>query len=235
MEAGTLLTPIPGDHQSGLGEYDPAVLDGPEEEVLHELRRLEAAQTDLVLDHLGPVSTWDRLLAIGRGDPARCRFGCEVDTATLSSRRAGFPHWQADIRGLPDRFYRAIWTNGTTMFADLFQLFGEFARLLRDGGRYVCLTNCYNDIIGGPSAAVRIINDHYHGHLHPRGEYFAALHGNGFVPITVVDLTPLAIPYWELRARSPLRTGIEDAFRTAYRDSSLHHLLIAADRARIFS
>ena len=49
------------------------------------------------------------------------------------------------------------------------------------------------------------------------------------VPITVVDLTPDTIPYWELRARSSVATGIEDAFLTAYREGSFHYLLIVAD------
>jgi geranyl diphosphate 2-C-methyltransferase len=54
---------------------------------------------------------------------------------------------------------------------------------------------------------------------------------NGLVPISVLDLTPRTIPYWELRARSPVRTGIEEPFLTAYREGSFHYLLIAADRA----
>jgi geranyl diphosphate 2-C-methyltransferase len=50
------------------------------------------------------------------------------------------------------------------------------------------------------------------------------------VPIKVIDLTPQAIPYWELRAESSVRTGIEEAFLTAYREGSFHYLLIVADR-----
>jgi hypothetical protein len=46
----------------------------------------------------------------------------------------------------------------------------------------------------------------------------------------VVDLTAATIPYWELRAKSSVATGIEQPFLTAYREGSFHYLLIAADR-----
>ena len=49
------------------------------------------------------------------------------------------------------------------------------------------------------------------------------------MPITVVDLTRDTIPYWELRTRSSVATGIEDPFLTAYREGSFHYLLIVAD------
>ncbi len=69
------------------------------------------------------------------------------------------------------------------------------------------------------------------GWAHARSRYFKALAERGLVPIEVVDLTAEAIPYWELRAQSPVRTGIEEAFLTGYREGSFHYLLIAADRA----
>jgi geranyl diphosphate 2-C-methyltransferase len=132
--------------------------------------------------------------------------------------------------GFPDGSYRRIWTNETTMYVNLFSLFGEFARLLQGGECYVCITGCYNDVIGEPSASFRRIDEHYLGNIHPRSEYFKALASNDFVPINVVDLKPQTIPYWELRARSPVRTSIDGSFLTAYREGSFHYLLIVADR-----
>jgi hypothetical protein len=63
---------------------------------------------------------------------------------------------------------------------------------------------------------------------HPRSEYFKALAANNLVPINVVDLTAATIPYWELWAKSPVATGIEEPFLTAYREGSFHYLLITA-------
>src|SRR5438093_2054957 len=47
-------------HHYGLGEYDLSVLEGPadtrDERVIGELHRLESAQADVLLDHLGSIA-----------------------------------------------------------------------------------------------------------------------------------------------------------------------------------
>lgn len=242
-------------HHYGIGDYDPSVLEGPEDtrdaRLIAELHRLETAQADLLLDHLGAVVPSDRLLDAGSGRGgtsfmASLRFGCEVDGVSISEYQVGFANEQARRRGVAGRvrFHfrnmldtgletgsrRGIWTNETTMYVDLVELFTEFSRLLERGGRYVCITGCYNDVLGGPSAPVRRINEHYLCTIHPRSAYFRALAASSLTPIAVVDLTAATIPYWELRNRWRERTGIEDPFLTAYREGSFHYLLIAADR-----
>jgi geranyl diphosphate 2-C-methyltransferase len=241
-------------HHYGIGDWDPSVLEGPQhsrdERIINELHRLETAQADLLLDHLGDITPGDRLLDAGSGRGAtsfmaNCRFGCQVDGVTISEYQVGFGNDQAVQRGVSDqvRFHfrnmldtgfetgsrRGIWTDETTMYVDLFQLFAEFARQLEFGGRYVCITGCYNDLTGR-SQSVRRIDEHYICNIHPRSEYFKALAANKLVPINVIDLTAQTIPYWELRAKSSLATGIEDPFLTAYREGSFQYLLIAADR-----
>lgn len=237
-------------HHYGIGDYDRSVL-GDDQAVIAEMHRLETAQADVLLDHLGDVKHDDRLLDAGSGRGgtsimANQRFGCRVDGVSISESQVAFANDQAVRRGVADRVrfhfknmldtgfetasMRGIWTNETTMYVDLHQLFGEFARLIRHGGRYVCITGCYNDVTGGRSRAVSQIDQHYICNIHPRSEYFRALSVNGFVPINVVDLTAATIPYWELRAQSSVATGIEDPFLTAYKEGSFHYLLIAADR-----
>lgn len=238
-------------HHYGIGAYDESVLDGPEEGIIAELHRLETAQADVLLDHLGPVAPEDRLLdgGSGRGGTsimANRRFGCHVDGVSISQKQVDFANGQAARWGVADRVrfhfrnmldtwfdsesYRGIWTNETTMYVDLFELFGEFSRLLVRGGRYVCVTGCYNDVTGGRSKAVSQIDERYTCSVHPRSEYFKALTANNLVPIEVVDLTAATIPYWELRERSSVATGVEKSFLTAYREGSFHYLLIVADR-----
>jgi geranyl diphosphate 2-C-methyltransferase len=131
--------------------------------------------------------------------------------------------------GFPSGSVAGLWTNETTMYVDLDVLYHEVARLLRPGGRYVCITGCSNDLTGR-SPAVAEIDEHYNCRIHPRSRYFEALSACGLVPAKVVDLTPDTIPYWELRAQSPVQTGIERSFLTAYREGSFHYLLIVADR-----
>ncbi|MCW6006089.1 methyltransferase domain-containing protein [Micromonospora sp. CPCC 205371] len=242
-------------HHYGIGDYDPAVLEGPDdsrdERIIAELHRLESAQADLVLDHLGPLAPHDRILDAGSGRGgtsfmANQRFGCLVDGVSISEYQVGFANQQAVARGVADkvRFHfrnmldtgfesgslAACWTNETTMYVDLSQLYAELSRLLRFGGRYVCVTGCYNDVTGGRSKAVSRIDEHYVCNIHRRSDYFKAMAAHRLVPVSVVDLTALTIPYWELRAKSSVATGIEEAFLTAYREGSFHYLLIAADR-----
>jgi geranyl diphosphate 2-C-methyltransferase len=242
-------------HHYGIGGYDRSVLEGPEDtrdaRIIKELHRLETAQADLLLDHLGAVAPSDRLLDAGSGRGgtsfmANLRFGCQVDGVSISEYQVGFANQQAVQRGVGDqvRFhfrnmldtgfasgsYRGIWTNETTMYVDVLPLFAELSRLLRRGGRYVCITGCSNDVVGPPSPSVVHINEHYLCNVHPRSAYFEALAANSLIPIAVVDLTLQAIPYWELRAQWQERTGIEDSFLTAYQEGSFHYLLIAADR-----
>lgn len=242
-------------HHYGIGDVDWSVLEAPDDErddqIIRELHRLEHAQAAFLLDHLGDVKPEDRVMdgGSGRGGTSIMvneRFGCQVDGVTISEAQVEFANDQAAQRGVSDKVkfhfrnmldtgfetgaMRSIWTNETTMYVDLFKLFAEFARLLQDGGRYVCVTGCYNDVTGGRSRAVSQIDAHYICNIHPRSQYFKALAANNLVPITVTDLTPLTIPYWELRAKSSLVTGVEDYFLTAYKEGSFHYLLIVADR-----
>ncbi|MFE0175356.1 geranyl diphosphate 2-C-methyltransferase [Streptomyces sp. NPDC059002] len=242
-------------HHYGTGDYDPSVLEGPEEtrdeRIIEEMHRLESAQADVLLDHLGAVEPGHRLLdsGCGRGGTsimANQRFGCQVEGVSISESQVDFANAQARKRGVdakvgyhfrnmldtgfPSGAFQGIWNNESTMYVDLFQLFSEYSRLLAHGGRYVCITGCYNDVTGGRSKAVSRIDEHYTCNIHPRSAYFKALAANNLVPINVVDLTAATIPYWELRAESSLATGIEEPFLTAYREGSFHYLLIAADR-----
>ena len=242
-------------HHYGIGEYEPSVLEGPkdirDDRIIKELHRLETMQANLLLDHLGDITPGDRLLDAGSGRGgtslmANQRFGCPVDGVTISEYQVEFANNQAKQWNVADQVnfhfrnmldtgfktgsYRGIWTNETTMYVDLFHLLDEFSRLLEYGGRYACITGCYNDVTGGRSKAVSRIDEHYTCNIHPRSDYFKALTANNLVPINVIDLTAHTIPYWELRTKSSVATGIEDPFLTAYREGSFHYLLIAADR-----
>ncbi|WP_158884877.1 geranyl diphosphate 2-C-methyltransferase [Amycolatopsis anabasis] len=242
-------------HHYGIGEVDWSVLESAEdtrdERIIAELHRLETVQAEVLLDHLGDVGPGDRLLdaGCGRGGSsimAHQRFGCRVDGISISEQQVEFANQQAKLRGVDNavRYHfrnmldtgfetgsmRGIWNNESTMYVDLFELFAEHSRQLVFGGRYVCITGCYNDVTGGRSKAVSQIDQHYTCNIHPRSAYFKAMMAANLVPIAVVDLTAQTIPYWELRAKSSVTTGIEETFLTAYREGSFHYLLIAADR-----
>lgn len=242
-------------HHYGIGEVDWSVLEGPEatrtDRTISELHRLESVQADLLADHLGRLGPGDRVLDVGCGRGggsivANLKHGCEVDGISISETQVAFAREQAERRGVADtvRFhfrnmldtgfetgaFQGAWNNESTMYVELELLFAEMSRLLCRTGRYVTVTGCYNDAYGLPSRAVSEINAHYICDIHPRSAYFRQLVAHRLIPVTVLDLTAATIPYWELRARSSLATGIEDAFLEAYRDGSFQYLLIAADR-----
>lgn len=242
-------------HHYGIGEVDESVFDGPpetrEQRVIEEMHRLESAQASFLLSHLGSPGPGERVLdaGCGRGGTsfmAHERFGCFADGVSISQEQVSFANEQASKRGVAGavRFhlknmldtgfdggaFKAIWNNESTMYVELSLLFAEHSRLLARGGRYVCITGCYNDTYGMPSRAVSQINAHYICSIHSRSTYFRELAAHRLVPTAVVDLTSATIPYWELRAKSPVATGIEEVFLDAYRSGSFQYLLIAADR-----
>ncbi|MFD7487498.1 geranyl diphosphate 2-C-methyltransferase [Streptomyces mirabilis] len=250
-------------HHYGIGDVDWSVLDESRDgggdgaalrrdRITAELHRLEQAQADLLVSHLGPLSRADRVLdaGCGRGGGsvvAHLRYGCHTDGVTISRKQADFANAQARTRniddkvryhhrnmldtGLPSGAYAASWNNESTMYVELDLLFAEHARLLRRGGRYVTITGCYNDAYGRASREVSLINAHYICDIHPRSEYFRAMARNRLVPVHVQDLTADTIPYWELRKQADhLVTGIEETFLSAYENGSFQYLLIAADR-----
>lgn len=242
-------------HHYGIGEPDWSVTNGDaetaRERTTKELHRLEALQAELLLDHLGKIGPGQRIMdaGCGRGGSsfmAHERFGCQVDGISISRKQVDFANAQAHQRGVAGkvafhqinmldtgfetRSIQAIWNNESTMYTDLHDLFAEHCRLLKPRGRYVTITGCYNDVYGLPSRAVSTINAHYICDIHPRSGYFRAMAANRLVPCHVVDLTDATLPYWHLRAQSPLATGIEEAFIEAYTSGAFQYMLIAADR-----
>jgi geranyl diphosphate 2-C-methyltransferase len=243
-------------HHYGIGDIDHAALGDAEDstyekKLIAELHRLESAQAELLLDHLGPVGRGDTLVdaGCGRGGSmvmAHQRFGCRVEGVTLSAKQADFANQRARELGIEDHVRARVcnmldmpfaagqaaasWNNESSMYVDLHDLFAEHSRILATGGRYVTITGCWNPRYGQPSKWVSQINAHFECNIHSRREYLRAMADNRLVPQSVIDLTQATLPYWELRATSSLVTGIEEAFISSYKDGSFQYLLIAADR-----
>lgn len=243
-------------HHYGVGDIDHAALGDTadsnyEKKLIAELHRLESAQTDVLLDHLGPIGREDTLVdaGCGRGGSlvmAHQRFGCKAEGVTLSAKQADFANQRARELGIEESVRARVcnmldtpfetgqaaasWNNESSMYVDLQDLFAEHSRVLSVGGRYVTITGCWNPRYGQPSKWVSQINAHFECNIHSRREYMRAMADNRLVPQAVIDLTPATLPYWELRATSSLVTGIEEAFINSYKDGSFQYLLIAADR-----
>lgn len=243
-------------HHYGIGDVDAAALGDARESdygqrLIAELHRLESAQAQVLLDHLGRIGRDDMLVdaGCGRGGSmvmAHRRFACAVEGVTLSAKQADFANRRARELGIDDRVRARVcnmletpfatgqaaasWNNESSMYVDLHDLFAEHSRILSRGGRYVTVTGCWNPRHGQPSKWVSQINAHFECNIHSRREYLRAMADNRLVPAAVLDLTAATLPYWELRATSSLVTGIEEAFINSYKDGSFQYLLIAADR-----
>ncbi|MFE9005458.1 geranyl diphosphate 2-C-methyltransferase [Streptomyces sp. NPDC007875] len=243
-------------HHYGIGAVDRTALgetddNAYEKKLIAELHRLESAQAELLLDHIGPTERDDTLVdaGCGRGGSmvmAHQRFGCRVEGVTLSAKQADFANQRARELGIEDHVHARVcnmlgtpfetgqiaasWNNESSMYVDLHDLFAEHSRILEVGGRYVTITGCWNPRYGQPSKWVSQINAHFECNIHSRREYLRAMADNRLVPQAVIDLTAATLPYWELRATSSLVTGIEEAFINSYKDGSFQYLLIAADR-----
>ncbi|QDQ15814.1 geranyl diphosphate 2-C-methyltransferase [Streptomyces spectabilis] len=243
-------------HHYGIGDVDRSALGDPgdgayEKRLIAELHRLESAQAEMLLDHLGTIARDDTLVdaGCGRGGSmvmAHQRFGCKVEGLTLSAKQAEFGNQRALELGIEDSVRSRVcnmlampfetgqaagsWNNESSMYVDLEDLMAEHSRVLSVGGRYVTITGCWNPRYGQPSKWVSQINAHFECNIHSRREYLRAMADNRLVPQAVIDLTPATLPYWELRATSSLVTGIEEAFINSYRDGSFQYVLIAADR-----
>jgi CRP-like cAMP-binding protein len=94
----------------------------------------------------------------GEAEITRSTSGCARSTASTRFHFRNMLNTE-----LPTASRQAIWTNETTMYVELDDLYREFARLLDFGGRYVCITGCANDVTGLRSKAVSRINEHYTG------------------------------------------------------------------------
>ncbi|MFJ9682226.1 geranyl diphosphate 2-C-methyltransferase [Streptomyces sp. NPDC101194] len=243
-------------HHYGIGDVDRTALGAAddsehEKKLIAELHRLESAQAELLLDHLGPIERDDMVVdaGCGRGGSmvmAHQRFGCRAEGVTLSAKQADFANQRARELDIEDHVRARVcnmlrmpfetgqaaasWNNESSMYVDLHDLFAEHSRILAVGGRYVTITGCWNPRYGQPSKWVSQINAHFECNIHSRREYLRAMADNRLVPQAVIDLTPATLPYWELRATSSLVTGIEEAFINSYKDDSFQYLLIAADR-----
>jgi geranyl diphosphate 2-C-methyltransferase len=243
-------------HHYGIGAIDHAALGDTEDseyekKLIAELHRLESAQAEVLLDHLGGIRREDTLVdaGCGRGGSmvmAHQRFGCKVEGVTLSAKQAEFGNNRAAELGISASVRSRVcnmldmpfetgqaagsWNNESSMYVDLDDLMAEHSRVLSVGGRYVTITGCWNPRYGQPSKWVSQINAHFECNIHSRREYLRAMADNRLVPQAVIDLTPDTLPYWELRATSSLVTGIEEAFINSYKDGSFQYVLIAADR-----
>lgn len=220
-----------------------------QKEISLAIRSLEDNQARMLIEMMGEVLPHHRVLdaGCGRGGTAlRLREAkeCNIESVTISGYQAKFAHavtarrgFQSGIHfeemdmlklGFPADSFDHVFTNETTMYvADLSQLFAEFGRVLKRGGKYTLATWCINQDYGPENPYVDPINNHYGVVMHTEAEYRQALTEAGFEIIDDRDLTDLVIPHWELRSRWGEASGVETYYLEGHKKRALLYKMVS--------
>ena len=235
-------------HHFGVGFVDPetyAIMD--QDEILRRLHYLETAQVDHLIRMIDPLSRDDIVFdgGSGRAGTARMvheRFGCQYHGVNISSYQVEFSRKLIAKQGYSDSvffhyadmlqtgfdadFFDCLITNETTMYArDLNELFAEFARIVKPNGQYVFATWCLDESHKNPRKFTDFIDQHYNVTMHQRKDYYQALIDKNFIPESVVDLSGLVWPSFELRRHSEHRTGVEQSFIDGLKEGGVHYFM----------
>lgn len=243
-------------HHFGLGPtaIDPNETD--QEVIIDEVQRQENQLTEHLLDLLD-VELYEAPYAVdlgcGRGGNLftlldRYPHAC-ADGINLTVYQANFCNEQIALRGLeersevrqanflsipyPDESFTHAYCCEVTQYAlDLGDLFKEVDRVLVKGGRFVIATWCYDDRFAEDELRELIepINDHYASTMHSLNTYKAKLAEQGLTLILEQDHTESLLPYWELRTRWNMASGIEDHFIQGHKERKLLYYFLVVEK-----
>lgn len=239
------------DHHFGIGKFDLTELDRmTQEEIGLAIRQLEDNQAHLLINSMGEVLPEHHILDAGCGRGGTTfrliqAKGCKVEGITIAPYQAGFAHeiagkmgyeHQVGFRvmdmlreGYPENIFDHVITNETTMYmVSLVDLFREFSRVLKPGGRYTLATWCINQDFEDDNPFIEPINRHYGVMMHTDLEYKEALAGAGFSILGDSDLTELAIPHWEIRSRWEQASGVEKDYLEGHKERAILYKMISA-------
>ncbi|MFH1126993.1 MAG: methyltransferase domain-containing protein, partial [archaeon] len=166
------------------------------------------------------------------------RYGPKMDGFTVSPEQAKYAQKDAmkrgfgdkldynrgDMRRLPvgDKTYDFIWAHESTEYVDLDKLFKELARVGKDGARLVIMACTAKE-----SDAKRIVDEAYLTDMHDVSDYIDMAGDYGWRPDVHVDLTPMTLPYWKLKA--DFLGGVNKVVYEGLQDGTFGHHLFSYD------
>ena len=159
----------------------------------------------------------------------------QVDLANQLSKRMGLENRVGFIRSdmtntqFPSGTFDFIWACESTEHVPLDSLkkmFDEFARVSVIGASLVIITAC-----GVPKGAeqqelIEKLNQWYTIFLKTPEEYELKSQDNWQLCNTL-DLAPETIPFWQFRAKSKLKTGVEDKVIKGYGNGAFEYRLFS--------
>lgn len=241
-------------HHFGLG---PTLIDddATQDEITREIQRQENELTSAMIGQLNlsqsaPARVAD--LGCGRGGNIFRLLdqypNARVDGVNITHYQTDYCNAEIVRRGMEDRaevrqanflsqpypdntFTHAYCCEVTQYALDLNDLFAEVHRTLQPGGRFVVATWCYNHNAEDQRIRelVEPINDHYASTMHSHQDYITALNNNNLLIRNSADLTGRLVPYWELRERWDMASGIERNFIEGHKTGELLYVILTID------
>lgn len=238
-------------HHFGLGEIagDPAAFD--QETISNALYQLEGNQVSVLLAHMGAIRPKDKVLDAGSGRGGTSfiladRYGCSAYGITIALYQADFSHALAKASkrdntyfavmnmlhiGFPNDTFGHIVQNETDMYIyKLQELYREFFRVMRPGGRFTFATWCRNSLYADSHEYADPIDNNYRCQMHGDDEYVLALQAAGFTNITINDESEQAYPYWKIRSLWGQKSGVEQHYLRGFEDRRLRYLIVSAEK-----
>ncbi len=243
-------------HHFGLGPTEISPEENDQTAIIDEVQRQENKLTDHLLGLL-KVDDYEKPYAVdlgcGRGGNLFTLLDTypqvRADGINLTIYQANFCNEQIALRGLgersevrqanflsipyPDNTFTHAYCCEVTQYAlDLKDLFVEVERVLAPSGRFVIATWCYDDAFSEEELCELIepINDHYASTMHSLSTYKEKLAEQGLTLVHEEDRTEDLIPYWELRKRWDMASGIEDHFLKGHQERKLLYYFLVVEK-----
>lgn len=240
-------------HHFGIGGLDIDIKNSSTDELTMEIQRLENDQMDYITKMLN-VNETDRVLDLGCGRGGTMfklvdTFGCSVQGINLTEYQTQFCAKLIKDKNLDNRCkvdqgdfmnmsyerdsFDAAVSNEVSQYAyDLNEYFANVNKVLKKHGEFVIATWCYNDHKDTKEYHhfTTPISLHYASTMHGINEYLNALNNTGFKTTQVLNVTEMAIPYWEARTEWELKSGVEPFFLNAHKNDDMRYYFICAKK-----
>lgn len=239
-------------HHFGIGEAPHDASSLSQVDIAGILSKLERSQIDTMIEFMRPIERDQRILdaGCGRGGTSIVisqNFDVEIVGINISDYQVAFANDIVKKRALqriqfrvmdylspefPDDYFDHVVVNEVTQYAlSLPRLFAGFQRVLKREGRITVATWCMREDYSGELWASRI-NEHYGLRMHTIGAYVNALTPL-FGRVRSEDYSRMAQPYFTLRNKWTMRSGVEPYFMEGFSSNKLVYLFITATEKKM--
>jgi len=239
-------------HHYGLGSIPSGIsVSSTQAEILDALHLLECQQVDELIDRMGSLGPGNICFDAGSGRGGTSlrlweRTKASVIGVTVAEDQAAYANQLVAKYSIPNvKFhvcnmldaerqfattkFDVVFANETDMYiVDLKELYTSFERMLVPGGRLVLSTWCCAAEYGRDNEFEESIDRNYGTKMHTEMDFYAAFCALPFTEVRAWDLSESAVPYWQLRNRWELRSGVEKPFLEGYARGAIKYMMFQA-------